>query len=318
MTLYYVAHRLFAAHDRALAAALAHRLAQKYGSESVFLPFCDTDEESLVADCKGRRLFELDSERLSGVTAMAALLHGPSLDDGVCMEIGYAAARGIPVIAVTSDFQTYGPDPAGLGRILFPDPLLPAVVSGTVKAHRLGSATGDHPDRYAAFLAQNLATVEGLLDQAVQALDNPLHLAQPFPAISGQRMAAYLEPSPYAEGDRIYSVAELLHEAGWDVHLACRFDGPDVLEGASVDWTALSRCSLAIVDIAGPETPSGAAVAIGACVAAGRPIYAPDPGGWWTFADGREPNYRNLMIQYGLTDTFNQPEQLVELLLGME
>lgn len=49
-----------------------------------------------------------------------------------------------------------------------------------------------------------------------------------------------------------------------------------------------------------------------------RPVYAPDPGGWWTFADGREPNYRNLMIQYWLTDTFNQPEQLVELLLGKE
>ncbi|MGK4584650.1 PfkB family carbohydrate kinase [Kitasatospora sp. HPMI-4] len=79
----HVAHRLFAAHDRALAAALADRLAAKVGTERVFLPFCDTDEEDLVAEVKEQRLFELDRERLGRPDAMVALLHGPSLDDGV-------------------------------------------------------------------------------------------------------------------------------------------------------------------------------------------------------------------------------------------
>jgi len=176
--------------------------------------------------------------------------------------------------------------------------------------------TGSHPDPYSAFLAQNLATIEDLLDQTITALNGPLHPARPFPAIDDQNRVAYLEPSPYAADERMDHIAGLLDEAGWDIHLACRFNGPDNLQCARADWTALSRCSLAIVDIAGPETPPGAAMAIGACVATGRPVYAPDPGSWWTFADGREPNYRNLMVQYGITATFNQPERLLDLLPG--
>jgi nucleoside 2-deoxyribosyltransferase len=110
VALYYVAHRLFAAHDRALGAYIAHQLAHRAGAEAVFLPFCDTDEENLVSACKGRRLFELDCLRLRQITGMVAVLHGPSLDDGVCMEVGFAAALGVPVVIVTTDFQTYGPE----------------------------------------------------------------------------------------------------------------------------------------------------------------------------------------------------------------
>ena len=39
MVLYYVAHRLFAAHDRALGAHTAARLARKAGVNAVFLRF---------------------------------------------------------------------------------------------------------------------------------------------------------------------------------------------------------------------------------------------------------------------------------------
>ncbi|MEW1846805.1 hypothetical protein AB0392_53395 [Nonomuraea angiospora] len=53
---------------------------------------------------------------------------------------------------------------------------------------------------------------------------------------------------------------------------------------------------------------------IGACAATGRPVYAPEPGSWWTFAHGREPNYRNLMIQYGLTATFSDLDELAKRL----
>ncbi|MGW1831321.1 hypothetical protein ACWCOY_21775 [Streptomyces tubercidicus] len=35
-----------------------------------------------------------------------------SLDGGVCMEIGYAAASGIPVLLLTTDFQTSRPTPS--------------------------------------------------------------------------------------------------------------------------------------------------------------------------------------------------------------
>lgn len=89
------------------------KVADAVGAENVFLPFCDTDEENLVSDRKGKTLFELHCARLRQITGMIAILHGPSLDDGVCMEIGFAAALGMPVVVVTTDFRTFAARPTG-------------------------------------------------------------------------------------------------------------------------------------------------------------------------------------------------------------
>jgi hypothetical protein len=56
-----------------------------------------------------------------------------------------------------------------------------------------------------------------------------------------------------------------------------------------------------IVNVSGPETPPGAAVLIGAAVATGNRVLAYSPNTTWTYAHGREPNWRNLMIQYSVT-----------------
>ena len=138
MALYYVAHRLFAAHDRALGAYIASRLARLAGADAVFLPFCDTDEENLVSDCKGRRLFELDCSRLRRITGMIAVLHGPSLDDGVCMEMGFAAALGIPIVIVSTDSQTYGPEPDRAG-FAFAEPMLEQLAITVERVHRFAA-----------------------------------------------------------------------------------------------------------------------------------------------------------------------------------
>ena len=42
-------------------------------------------------------------------------------------------------------------------------------------------------------------------------------------------------------------------------------------------------------------------------------MLAAEPGGWWTFADGREPNWRNLMIQYAISGTFGTVSELAAL-----
>ncbi|HEY0937546.1 MAG TPA: hypothetical protein VGD91_27880, partial [Trebonia sp.] len=71
---------------------------------------------------------------------------------------------------------------------------------------------------------------------------------------------------------------------------------------------------LAVVDARGPETPPGAALIIGARKAAGRPVLAVHPGTGQTLADGREPNWRNLMIQYAVTARFAGTAQLAAVL----
>ena len=306
MALYYVAHRLFAAHDRALGAYIADQLAGRAGADAVFLPFCDTDEENLVSDCKGRRLFELDCLRLRQITGMVAILHGPSLDDGVCMEVGFAAALGVPITIVTTDFQTYGPEHDRPG-FAFLEPLLEQLAVTVERAHRLGPGrrSGDS-DRFRLFLEQNLDPVRTAATQAISALLSAgmASLPRPRPSPAHSRLA-FIEPSPYLADDMWAAVADTLRVRGWTVYVAKRFQpGADTANAARADWAAARAASLAVVDARGPETPPGAALITGACTATGRPVLAAHPGTWRSFADGREPNWRNLMIQYAVSARF--------------
>jgi len=306
VALYYVAHRLFAAHDRALGAYIASRLARLAGADSVFLPFCDTDEENLVSDCKGRRLFELDCSRLRRITGMIAVLHGPSLDDGVCMEMGFAAALGVPIVIVSTDFQTYGPDPGRHG-FAFAEPLLEQLAVTVERAHRLGPPRRPRgSDRFRQFLSQNLDPVHTAVTRAINTLLSahpaPLPRTQDFPAC--ERLA-FIEPSPYVADDMWAVVADTLQAKGWTVHVAKRLRADaDTAKAARADWAAVEAASLAVVDARGPETPPGAALITGACMATGRPVLAAHTGTWQSFADGREPNWRNLMIQYAVSALF--------------
>ncbi len=296
--MYYIAHRLFAAHDRALAAGLAERLADKTGPDRVFLPFCDTDEEQLVADVKGRRLFELDRERLQRIDAMVAILHGPSLDDGVCMEIGYAWAVGVPVIVLTTDFQTYSLTEDG-PQLEFPDPLIEAVASDIIRVPRLGPP-GSAPaggSRFTVFRERNIVQATNALDAAVEALLGVPAVARKAPDRSGGE-AVFIEPSPYGG----WGTGDLARwaQAGRAVVLPERFSAPDPVPAAARDVAAAVGAGRLVVDVSGPETPPGAALLTGAATAAGAPVAAYAPRTGFTHAAGREPNWRNLMIQYAV------------------
>ncbi|MGQ4487594.1 nucleoside 2-deoxyribosyltransferase [Streptomyces sp. SAS_281] len=298
----YVAHRLFAAHDRALAADLANRLATKIGPDRVFLPFCDTDEEDLVAEIKGRRLFELDRARLGRLDAMVAILHGPSLDDGVCMEIGYAAASGVPIIVLTTDFQTYSLTEPG-PRLEFPDPLIQAVATRIVRVTQLGPPnlpSAPPRSRFPGFQARNMAQTNKALDAAVNALldlpDRGPHSVEAPPAIGAP---VYVEASPYTAWGRDH-LAKACADAGHTVMVPQRFITSDPMAGALADLTAVCSATRLLADVSGAETPPGAALLIGAAAASGVRIAAFQMRPTFTHAHGREPNWRNLMIQYAV------------------
>ncbi|MEV3873691.1 nucleoside 2-deoxyribosyltransferase [Streptomyces sp. NPDC049906] len=296
--MYYVAHRLFAAHDRLLAARLARLLAAKVGPEQVFLPFCDTDEEDLVAEEKGRRLFELDRERLGRLTAMVAVLHGPSLDDGVCMEMGYAHELGVPVIAVTTDFQTYSFH-EDTPRLEFPDPLVQAVLTELVRVPRLGTApdTSTTGSRYTAFADRNDRQIDQALATVVErVLALPAQPRQPRVRSEGDASLAFVEQSPYAPV--VGALARLVRDVGWTVEEPGRFTAHNPVEAARKDLERSRAAGVLVADVSGPETPPGAALLIGAAAARGTRVAAYFPRSLLTHAPGREPNWRNLMIQY--------------------
>jgi hypothetical protein len=309
--LYYVAHRLFAAHDRALGAYLAERLARAAGPDSVFLPFCDTYEQDLVSDCKGRLLFDLDCDRLRRITGMIAVLHGPSLDDGVCMEISFASASGVPVVIVSTDFQTYSQEPAGPTTV-FPDPLLDHLAARVIRVHRLGlQPRHASRDRLRAFLRQNLASISTAADQAASTLLEATTEPARGPGVQRLPGLAFVEPSPYFRDPAWGDVSSALIARGWKVHVAHRLQpGADPVRAARSDWAAAMTASLAVVDARGPETPPGAALLTGALTARGMPVLAACPAAPQTLADGREPNWRNLMIQYAVAARYSCPAEL--------
>jgi len=307
---YYIAHRLFAAHDRALAAMLADRLAQKAGAGNVFLPFCDTNEEDLVAEEKGRRLYELDRARLNHLDGMIALLHGPSLDDGVCMELGYAAALGVPTIILTTDFQTYSLAPDG-PQLAFADPLVETVATSVIRAAHLGpeTPTPTPAQRFAAFAARNRTQIDHACTQAIAALLD--HTPHPRPQAPRSTQTTYVEPARYdTEPDRLVNTVRL-HIPG-EVIAARRFTAPDPLGAAEQDWQAALHADTVIADVSGPEAPPGAALLIGATAALGHTAISYTPRPEYTHAPGREPNWRNLMIQYASRRLLTDPAALAE------
>jgi nucleoside 2-deoxyribosyltransferase len=309
---FYVAHRLFAAHDRALGALIAQQLGAAVGINEVFLPFCDTDEEDLVAEVKGRRLFDLDRQRLASLDGMLAVLHGPSLDDGVCMEIGYAAVLGVPIIVLTTDFQTYGNSDHD-ASLHFPDALVQAVVTEIVRIDRL-TLTVMNGTRFEVFRDRNVSQLATAVNFAI---DRLVHYARSPSSLgsleTGAEHIAVCERSPYYVGGDWAQIIGLLGSRGYRVYQTQRFGAANPLGAASHDWKELLEASLLVVDTTGPETPCGAAVMIGAATALARRIIAWHPTRLWTFAHGREPNWRNLMIQYSVHARVSDIRSLEEL-----
>ncbi|MFL6112624.1 MAG: nucleoside 2-deoxyribosyltransferase [Catenulispora sp.] len=309
----YIAHRLFAAHDRALGALAARTLAEAVGAEEVFLPFCDTDEEDLIADVKGRRLFELDSQRLRHLSGMLALLHGPSLDDGVCMEIGFAAALGVPVVALTTDFITYASAPDAPGWS-FPDPLIDRLAAAVITAPMLGPAPEQPAGRFADFEHRNRTQLDDAVHLACRRLVELAHPARTADAARPRdRPIAFVETSPYRRHAADDEISTRLRDLGYRVAVTTRLTARDPLAAAAADWAAAMIADLVIADVSGPEAPPGAAALIGAAAATGRTALAYNPAPAWTLARGREPNWRNLMIQYGVGGVFTDPADLKTL-----
>jgi len=54
------------------------------------------------------RIIQADSAAIQACQIVVALLDGTQVDDGTAWEIGYAFAKGIPVIGIRTDFRNGG------------------------------------------------------------------------------------------------------------------------------------------------------------------------------------------------------------------
>lgn len=73
----------------------------------VFFPYRDTLQHSDVGAITWRDVFHGDLNRLQNLFASVASLNGPSFDDGIGVELGYAVAYQVPTIGVINDALLY-------------------------------------------------------------------------------------------------------------------------------------------------------------------------------------------------------------------
>ncbi len=152
--------------------------------------------------------------------------------------------------------------------------------------------------RFQGFRARNVAQTNTALDAAVDALlDLPTRAPLPAGSPAAIGTPVYVEASPYTPWGQDH-LAKACMDAGHTVVVPQRFTASDPVAGALADLAAVRSAARLLADVSGPETPPGTALLIGAALAAGVRIAAFQPRPTFTHAHGREPNWRNLMIQY--------------------
>jgi len=105
ITRIYLAGPLFSLNERASNRRLALALKQELPQCEVILP----QDFKYHGKFNDKRFFrDVYRACIAGVDAAdvcVAILDGPSADDGTCFEVGYAVAKGIPVIGVRTDYR---------------------------------------------------------------------------------------------------------------------------------------------------------------------------------------------------------------------
>ncbi len=99
----YFAGSLFTAAERNFNQELSQYIEQ--AGYAVYLP---------QNECKGitsaEDIFKRCIKGLDGAWCVIAVLDGADADSGTCFEVGYAYAKGIPVIGLRTDFRKSGDD----------------------------------------------------------------------------------------------------------------------------------------------------------------------------------------------------------------
>ena len=102
----YLASPLFSEAERAWNLRIA-ALLRSYAYE-VYLPQEIGDTEAARGDDVHQEIFRANHTALDAADLVVAVIDGADADSGTSWEIGYAYAKGIPVIAIRTDFRNVG------------------------------------------------------------------------------------------------------------------------------------------------------------------------------------------------------------------
>lgn len=105
----YIITRLFSPEDRRLSVETERVILKCLQDEGIgtlktFVPYRDTEQETVQVENKAKYIYEADVQRLLRSRALIGFLNGIAKDEGICFEIGYAYALGITVFVGVTDF----------------------------------------------------------------------------------------------------------------------------------------------------------------------------------------------------------------------
>lgn len=116
----YLAGPLFTHAELAYLAALRDQLRQVIPSVTVTWPgdLFDSDHLASLGPAAKQHIFEGCRDAIHAATHVVALLDGTQVDDGTAWEIGYAYARGLPIIGLRTDFRQAGDTPHSVANAM--------------------------------------------------------------------------------------------------------------------------------------------------------------------------------------------------------
>jgi nucleoside 2-deoxyribosyltransferase len=101
----YLAGPLFTIHERRMNRTLAEAITAQLPGSHVLLPQ-DFKHDNRYNDHRAFGIiFKGCVDAIDTSQCVVAWLDGPDADSGTCFEVGYAYAKGIPVIGVRTDFR---------------------------------------------------------------------------------------------------------------------------------------------------------------------------------------------------------------------
>jgi nucleoside 2-deoxyribosyltransferase len=97
----YLAGPLFTAAELNFNQHIASQL--RHNGYQIYLP-----QQQCAGVTDPVRLFDICVKGLQGASLVLVLLDGPDADSGSCFEVGYAYAKGLPIVGVRTDFRGSG------------------------------------------------------------------------------------------------------------------------------------------------------------------------------------------------------------------
>jgi nucleoside 2-deoxyribosyltransferase len=338
----YVATRLFNYSDKLLAERLEAAvkagvrrampdLPSMRSDPFTFVPFRDTGEHLITGPNKAKIIYDGDKQRLERLFALIGFYDGPSKDEGMGFEIGYAFGKGVPVILILTDFFHFV-SKFDEGYHFAVDPVLEAMTTELIWDYELNPALS-FPDSLEAGLSHVLSRAE----DAMYALCTDLpRFTEPQPLPQVQVAESRGGPVVYLDfGGGMYEwqrrmqaeLAERLRQ--WptvQVKASTRFDPQFAVHNGAGSLSISSRlaqrdiaaaASADVVVVCGDndEMSAGAAALQGFAAAHGKTIILYDSRPFWWRSDDGLSMSRNLMLDQSATVCVSQFDAIPEVLL---